>query len=360
MVIRILIGLAATAFLILGGYFGYRINTESKSGDLVSLTVSNVVPASGMVQEGESIAVQLNLQNHLSWPIEIKNLTASCGCMNFRLAGKEYSVGESFTMKGDSSVVIDLNVGTSGTSGIRGYRVGIHYEDVNGRLFELTKHLEFRILGQLRVEPPSLTITNAEVGRVEKLQLYLADGQLGDGIEIREVRVSCPERLSTSVDRLEPSPLGDGRIRRSVINVNYFPLEDEVDLREDFIELVPADSEFSRVQIPIVCYMKPSGLVLTPDQLYVSDQELPVRRAVTCQSYLEYESQLVVVSKPDFVTVEIEPVDQKKSLLNVCVALPDSKELQSPVSEFQIVLGDSADRSRTWNLNVYISRSTDR
>ncbi|HAC92288.1 MAG TPA: hypothetical protein DCF63_16915 [Planctomycetaceae bacterium] len=273
--------------------------------------------------------------------------------MNFKLDGKEYSDGAILPVGAKASIPIDLNINTAGTSGIRRYRIAIQYDDVKRRSFDLTKHLEFQVLGHLRVEPPSVTVLDAEINRQEQFQLYLSDGQLGEGIEIRDVVVSCQQRISTSIQTDDQSPTGDGRIRRKIVNVNYMP-HDDYEYREDFVELVPANAAFSPVHVPIVCYKRPLGYLVTPKRLYLNEEELPARRTVECQSYSDRTASIDVISKPKFITVEIEAREKSKSILHVLVDRPESEKLESEVNEFEVVLGDSEEKTRTFCLPVYI------
>jgi hypothetical protein len=174
----------------------------------------------GEVRSGAPLRASFKLVNRGPGVVEVTDVRSSCGCLVPRLERRRYAPGE------EGVLPVEVNTLRQG-AGSHNWRIVVRYLD-DGRPGELAVILAVRVVSEVRVEPPALSI-QTETGiahtlvvtdrRPQPLQVTAVDSslpalrvQVGGPGQDSQGRTGCTVRVAVPGDFPEGRHVGTVRI----------------------------------------------------------------------------------------------------------------------------------------------------
>ena len=268
--------------------------------------------------EGAPLEVHFELANESRQSATVKSIGTSCGCM--ALTGKDGPLVVPFSLEPGATVPITLSIGTAARIGSQTFALAIAAEGPHGSALEARAEVRVNLLGTLRSNERMVIFRDVTPGTPLSAEIQLADMLPDPGVEIREVRTSNEGNLRVELKPTSgPSDIFGESVAanaRATLKVTYTPDATEGRIQE-MITIVPDDSRYPVVQIPVFCEMAEPPLRLRPRGLSLSAAAgNAFRRTVVVESQ-EPIASVSVVACPRGVEVEIEDSGDRQRTLTV-------------------------------------------
>jgi len=285
--------------------------------------------------EGEPLEIHFELSNESRSAVTVTTVSASCGCM--ALSGNDGPIETPFTLDAGSTLSVALNIATAARVGTQTFVLGVAAEGPRGSPLETRAVVRVNLLGALRASQEKVVFRDVKQGTTLSAEIDLADMLPNPGVEIREVRTSDQDSLRVE---LEPAS-GPSRVfgetvaawARARLKLSYVPTATEGRIQE-MITIVPRDSRYPTLQIPVYCEMAEPPIRFRPRGLSIPAEAEPAfRRSVTLESQAPITS-LSVVACPPGVDVQIEQSDDERTI----IVTGDTSKFQDDASEIRFLI----------------------
>ena len=288
----------------------------------IELSPNTIVPTTVPI-EGEMVTHRMTLRNPNLFAVRLKNVDASCGCSTIvHRGGEEVKVGEVLPPR--AAMDLEVTVNTMGQVSPRQVRVAIEAARLDGRTVPgATARIDVPVKAGPRVEPMALIFRDVMPEKEASRELIIADGQ-DHPVQIKEIKFSDPDHFS---GRLIPADASERRIGKSMklahrLVVTYRSSQ-PVEMGNAFVELVPLQSRFAPLRVPI--YVRSSKVYtgFVPEKLVVVVRagETSVKRNVMLRTG-SGSAEVKLVSHPSFVNVNLghSSGDEREIELSIDVA----------------------------------------
>jgi hypothetical protein len=236
----------------------------------------------GTVRSGTPLTYVFRLVNSGSQAIRITEVHASCGCLAPRLERRQVGPGESTELQ------VAINTLTQ-AAGAHTWQVRVSYQE-GERSDELTVVLGARIVSEVAVEPPALTLTTDGVLAHE----VVVSDRRPKPLRLRAAEVSTPYlRASTGAPRRDPAGRSVCTIRLEVSP------ECPAGRHEAVLHIHTDDSTYPILDVPVTVVKRP------PHQV----RPLPDAVTVAAAAGQPVPSRIVLLSAPGEEAVGVERVE---------------------------------------------------
>jgi hypothetical protein len=256
--------------------------------------------------EGEPLEVHFELVNESRQPVTVTAVSTSCGCM--ALSGEDGALKTPFSLGAEAKRPITLSIATAARVGRQTFALRVAAEGPRGRPLQTRAEVHVNLLGTLRSDRPMVIFRGAKPDVPLAAEVKLADMLPDAGAFIREVRTSNPDSIRVAVVPTSgPSTIFGDKVAaqsRAILRISYTPGAAEGRIQE-MITVVPEDSRYPTLQIPLYCEMAEPPVRFVPSGLTLSaGGETAFRRTVTLQTDTP-ETSVSILECPGGVKVQL-------------------------------------------------------
>lgn len=299
-----------------------------------------VVELQDAVREGVNCSATVHICNRSSETAYVESVAASCSCTD--IVGPDGAIcPKEFQLAPGEMRRLEIRTNTNGVSGVRELRVGMRGL-VGDNRFDAISTVRVHVMAGLRAVPDSTVIQPPSGDNSASAEVTIADGYPDPGISIKSVRVSRPDRLRADLRPVSIENaiiLGEtGWKARYQLFLHCDVADDNQDVTEEFVDLVPEDTTAHPLRVRVLCQPVRPLVSLVPQSLVVECNAYGdlVTRKVRCVLEGISADRLAVLRKPDWVAVRIDEGSPNEKT----IALEWKVSEPSHLKPFELVFGD--------------------
>lgn len=294
----------ATVSVMIALAIGFVLSYRPVRG--IELSPNSLTPDTIPI-EGDTVTLPVVRTNPNAFPVRLGKVIASGGCSKISLrAGEELKEGQQLLAGG--SLDLEITVNTAGQVSPRQVGVEVPAAKMDGTAIPAAEaRIHVPVKGGPRVEPAALILKDIQLGKETSGEVVIVDGQ-DSAVLFQEVKFSDPHRFS---GKLIPVEMLDGETtslmkRRYRLVVTYHS-DQPTGMNSSFVELIPADSRFAPIQVPIYAKSSANATGFVPEKLVLSRRagDKTMKRKVLLKVEENSDSEVKLVSSPHFVAVQI-------------------------------------------------------
>ena len=263
------------AICALGLASGSAVRTLLMPVGQIAIYPTHVALQEGHI-ENEPLEVHFALRNESSRPVSVTSLSTSCGCM--ALSGANGALKPPFDIEPWGVCPVALNVATGNRIGKQTFGLSATARGPRGVELKTQADVKVNLQAALRAQPSMVIFRAAKPGQELLVEVALADALPNPGVRIREIKLSSEETMTVKIkEESGPSPLfgEDAKAHaRATLTLQYTPIATEGRIQE-MISIVPDNSRFPTLQIPVYCEIADAPYKFTPSGITIGPTSEP-------------------------------------------------------------------------------------